>query len=556
MVLPTGNPLLVQMLLLLLIVISSFHNRSRRVGRRIVVMIVCGGTVTILVIQYLPHNQLLLLLLLMSKLSTRRSTCSSITPICRIQHVSSDLVLQDEHLLHFLRTVRFGYTEHGLFSLDVGLPRRVVDDFVLDDLGGVALEDLHLHGLVGDHQVAHRMLVILVLLLLGGLLLSLLLRLLLCLLLCLLLLQLMLLLGLLLSLLLSLLLLLLDEGLLVGLLDHDELLTLLLLLTGAGTATATSSLVLLQMLALMQHEVVLLEEGLTTLAHVRSYGTTAVRMASVVKEETVFGGESFATVATVVGLRLGLGHDDGLLVLDLLLDLLLLGLLLLLDHLNLLVGLLLLLHLLMVLNLLLLLGWTLRLDGLLNHLAGGGDYLYLVHGREQMARNGRREGAQIRHQTLVAGVQTQVKRQRFAAIEGTATLAARVLWPRRRFRRTLSRSNRRNYIARVHILHRLLTLMVLLLNLLNLNVLLLLLGGLLLGLLLSLLLGGGLLSGGLLLCSLLGRGLLLSLLLSGLLLSCLLSRLLLLLLLGIGGDHRVRGDDGGVGRVRVDSAVR
>lgn len=543
--------------MLLLIVISSFHNRSRRVG--IVVMIVCGGTVTILVIQYLPHNQLLLLLLLllMSKLSTRRSTCSSITPICRVQHVSSDLVLQDEHLLHFLRTVRFGYTEHGLFSLDVGLPRRVVDDFVLDDLGGVALEDLHLHGLVGDHQVAHRMLVILVLLLL---LLSLLLRLLLCLLLCLLLLlQLMLLLGLLLSLLLSLLLLLLlHEGLLVGLLDHNELLSLLLLLTGAGTATAASSLVLLQMLALMQHEVVLLEEGLTTLAHVRSYGTAAVRVASVVKEETVFGGEAFATVTTVVGFGLGLGHDDGLLVLDLLLDLLLLGLLLLLDHLNLLVGLLLLLlHLLVVLNLLLLLGWTLRLDGLLNHLAGGGDYLYLVHGREQMARNGRREGAQIRHQTLVAGVQTQVKRQRFPAIEGTATLAARVLWPRRRFRRTLSRSNRRYDISRVHILHRLLTLMVLLLNLLNLNVLLLLLlGGLLLGLLLSLLLGGGLLSGGLLLCSLLGRGLLLSLLLSGLLLSCLLSRLLLLLLLGIGGDHRVRGDDGGVGRVRVDSTVR
>lgn len=547
--------------MLLLIVISSFHNRSRRVGRRIVVMIVCGGTVTILVIQYLPHNQLLLLLLLllMSKLSTRRSTYSSITPICRVQHVSSDLVLQDEHLLHFLRTVRFGYTEHGLFSLDVGLPRRVVDDFVLDDLGGVALEDLHLHGLVGDHQVAHRMLVILVLLLLGGLLLSLLLRLLLCLLLCLLLLlQLMLLLGLLLSLLLSLLLLLLlDEGLLVGLLDHDELLSLLLLLTGAGTATAASSLVLLQMLALMQHEVVLLEEGLTTLAHVRSYGTATVRVASVVEQETVFGGEAFATVTTVVGLGFGLGHDDGLLVLDLLLDLLLLGLLLLLDHLNLLVGLLLLLlHLLVVLNLLLLLGWTLRLDGLLNHLAGGGDYLYLVHGREQMARNGRREGAQIRHQTLVAGVQTQVKRQRFPAIEGTATLAARVLWPRRRFRRTLSRSNRRYDISRVHILHRLLTLMVLLLNLLNLNVLLLLLlGGLLLGLLLSLLLGGGLLSGGLLLCSLLGRGLLLSLLLSGLLLGCLLSRLLLLLLLGIGGDHRVRGDDGGVGRVRVDSAV-
>lgn len=59
----------------------------------------------------------------------------------------------------------------------------------------------------------------------------------------------MLLLGLLLSLLLGLLLLLLlDEGLLVGLLDHNELLALLLL-GGAGTAAAP--LVLLQMLALV-----------------------------------------------------------------------------------------------------------------------------------------------------------------------------------------------------------------------------------------------------------------------------------------------------------------
>lgn len=249
--------------MLLIVISSSFPDHNRRVGRRIVVMIVCGFAIReapILVIQYLPHNQLLLLLLLMNKFSTsttstsittRRCSCSSICCCCRrVQHVSSDLVLQDEHLLHFLRTVRFGYTEHGLFSLDVRLSRRVVDDFVLDDLGGVALEDLHLHGLVGDHQVAHRMLVILVLLLL--LLLGLLLRLLLSLLLCLLLLlQLMLLLGLLLGLLLSLLLLLLlllDEGLLVGLLDHDELLALLLL---AGTGAAAAPLVLLQMLALV-----------------------------------------------------------------------------------------------------------------------------------------------------------------------------------------------------------------------------------------------------------------------------------------------------------------
>lgn len=431
-------------MLLLLIVISSLTDHNRRVGRRIVVMIVCGFAIReapILVIQYLSHNQLLLLLLLMNKFPTSTSPsittshrchpCCSICCCCccrRVQHVSSDLVLQDEHLLHFLRTVRFGYTEHGLFSLDVRLSRRVVDDFVLDDLGGVALEDLHLHGLVGDHQVAHRMLVILVLLLL--LLLGLLLRLLLCLLLCLLLLlQLMLLLGLLLGLLLSLLLLLLlllDEGLLVGLLDHDELLALLLL---AGAGAAAAPLVLLQMLALVKHEVVLLEEGLTALADMGSYGAAAVRVASVVEEQTVLGGKALAAVATIVGLGFGLGYDDGLLVLNLLLDLL--GLLLLLDHLNLLlVGLLLLLHLLVVLNLLLLLGWALRLDGLLNHLAGGGDYLYLVDGREQMPRNGRRQGAQIGHQALIAGVQAQVKRQRFPAIEGTATLAARVLWPR------------------------------------------------------------------------------------------------------------------------------
>lgn len=122
----------------------------------------------------------------------------------------------------------------------------------------------------------------------------------------------------------------------------------------------------------------------------------------------MLGGEAFTAVATVVGLGFSLGNDDGLLVLDLLLDLLGL-LLLLLDHLNLLlVGLL--LHLLMVLNLLLLLGWTLWLNGLLNHLTGGGDYLYLVHGGEQVAGNGRGQRAQIRHQTLVAGVQAQVKR--------------------------------------------------------------------------------------------------------------------------------------------------
>lgn len=527
--------MMVEMLLVVLATTLADHDR---VGRRIVVMIVCGDPFR-LPIQYLPHHQLLLL---MRKLFPSTAGTSTRRRRRTLQHVSSDLVLQDKHLLHFLRTVRLGNTEHRLLSLDVRLPGRVVDDLVLDDLGGVALEDLHLHGLVGDHQVAHRMLVVLVLLLLL-LLLGLLLRLLLLQLVLLLGgLLLRLLLGLLLRLLLGLLLLLLlDQGFLVGLLDHNKLLSLLLLL--GGRAATTPALVLLQMLTLVQHQVVLLEERLTALAHVRPHGAASVRVASVVQQQPVLGGEALAAVATVVGLGLGLRHHYGLLVLlDLLLDLLgLLLLLLLLNHLNL-VGLLL-LHL-VVLNLLLL-GWALRLDGLLNHLAGGGDYLYLVHGREQMAGDGRGQRAQVRHQALVAGVQPQVKRQRFPAVEGTATLAARVLWPRRRLRRALAGRDGRDDVAGVDVLH-LLLLLVVLLNLLHLDVLLLglllrLLLGLLLGLLLSLLLGG-LLGGGLLLSCLLGGGLLLG--------------LLLLLLLGVCRDHGVGGDDGRVGRVRVDAAVR
>lgn len=398
--------LLVVMVEMLLIVVTSLSHHDRR-PCRIVVMIVRGRLAdSAAALQNLPHDR--------RRAGSRR----------RVQHVSPDLVLQDEHLLHFLRTVRFGYTEHGLFSLDVRLSRRVVDDLVLDDLGGVTLEDLHLHGLVGDHQVAHRVLVVLALLLLR-LLLGLLLLLQLVLLL-------RLLLRLLLGLLLGLLLLLLDERLLVGLLDHNELLSLLGLgLLLRGCAATAAALVLLQMLALVQHQVVLLEERFAALADVRPDGAAAVRVASVVQQQTVLSGESFAAVAAVVGLGFGLGHDDGLLVLDLLLLLLdllgLLLLLLLLDHLDLLlVGL---LDLLVVLHLLLL-GRTLRLDGLLNHLAGGGDYLYLVDGREQMAGDGRRERAQVRHQALVAGVQPQVQRQRFATVEGTAALPARVLRPR------------------------------------------------------------------------------------------------------------------------------
>lgn len=122
------------------------------------------------------------------------------------------------------------------------------------------------------------------------------------------------------------------------------------------------------------------------------------------------------------------------LLLLLLLGLGLLGLLLLLLnllhlyllHLYLLLVRLLLLHLLLVV----LLGWTLRLNGLLNHLTGGGDYLYLIDCGEQMSGDGSGQGAQVRHQALVASVQTQMEGESLAAVEGTATLAARVLWSR------------------------------------------------------------------------------------------------------------------------------
>lgn len=44
-----------------------------------------------------------------------------------------------------------------------------------------------------------------------------------------------------------------------------------------------------------------------------------------------------------------------------------------------------------------------------------------------MSGNGGRQGAQIGHQALVAGMQAQVKRKGFAAVKGTAALAAREL---------------------------------------------------------------------------------------------------------------------------------
>lgn len=189
-----------------------------------------------------------------------------------------------------------------------------MDNFVLDNLGGVALENLNLHGLVGDNQVAHRVLLLLiVLVLLRDLLLCLLLRLLLQLVL--------LLLGLLLRLCLLLGgLLLLNQGILVRLLYNNQLLLLLglSLLTLRLRLALASSLTLFQMLTLVQHEMIFLEEGLTALANMRSHGTTSIGVASIVQQQSMFGRESFAAVAAIVGLGFRLCDDNRLLVLDLL----------------------------------------------------------------------------------------------------------------------------------------------------------------------------------------------------------------------------------------------
>lgn len=315
-----------------------------------------------------------------------------------------------------------------------------MNDFVLDNLGGVALKNLDLHGLVSDNQVAHRVLLIvlglvllLLSLLLGGLLLlRLLLRLLLCLLLQLMLLSLLLLLlGLLLCLLLSslLLLLLLNQGVLVCLLNNNQLLLLLrLLLLGLTLLTLrlrlalSGTLILLEMLPLMQHEMVLLEESLSAFANVCSHGTSSVRVATIVQQKTMLSSESFATVSAVVGFGLRLRDHNGLLVLDLLqlLDRLL-------NNLNLLLMGLSLDLLLLMLHLDLLLWRALRLQRLLYHLTGGGDNLYLVNGWEQMSRNGSRKGAKVRHQALITGVQAQMEGKCFSTVEGTATFSARIL---------------------------------------------------------------------------------------------------------------------------------
>lgn len=145
----------------------------------------------------------------------------------------------------------------------------------------------------------------------------------------------------------------------------------LLLLSLRLRLALPGTLILLEMLPLMQHEMVLLEESLSTLADVCSHGTASIRMAAIVQQKTMFSGESFAAVSAIVGFGLRLRHHNGLLVLDLLqlLDWLL-------DNLNLLLMGCMSLDLLLMLYLDLLLWWALRLQRLLYHLTGGGDNLY------------------------------------------------------------------------------------------------------------------------------------------------------------------------------------
>lgn len=139
----------------------------------------------------------------------------------------------------------------------------------------------------------------------------------------------------------------------------------------------------------MQHQVVLLEERLSTIADMRPHRALALGMSPRVLQETVLGRESLIAVLTEV--RLGLGHHVDLLLLLLLLYLLD-DLLLLLNTLNLYDGLMLLLlldmALLLLLYLLLLLLylmvlhdrrvlWTLlHLHRLAHHLSVGRQDLY------------------------------------------------------------------------------------------------------------------------------------------------------------------------------------
>ena len=141
----------------------------------------------------------------------------------------------------------------------------------------------------------------------------------------------------------------------------------------------------------------------------------------------------------------------------------------------------------------------------------------MIDGRKQVAGQGRGQRTQVRHKALVAGVQAQMECQRFPAVERAATLAARELRLARVFGRALAGGgDRRDDVTVRHVLHLLLALVVL--DLLHLDVLLLVL---------LLALGLGLLLG-----------------------------LLLRLLLRVRRHDGVGRDDGGVGRVRIDTAVR
>uniref|UniRef100_A0A182KJ11 Uncharacterized protein n=1 Tax=Anopheles christyi TaxID=43041 RepID=A0A182KJ11_9DIPT len=86
---------------------------------------------------------------------------------------------------------------------------------------------------------------------------------------------------------------------------HNKLLLssgrLLLLLTTARPTT--SALILLEMLTLVQHQMVLLEECLTALAHVRPHRAASVRVTSIMQQQSMLGRKSLATVGAVVGFR-------------------------------------------------------------------------------------------------------------------------------------------------------------------------------------------------------------------------------------------------------------
>lgn len=103
---------------------------------------------------------------------------------------------------------------------------------------------------------------------------------------------------------------------------------------------------------------VLLEEGLAAFTNMRTQRAAAVRMATIMLQNAMFGRKSFATIWTEVGFRflLGTSHND---------ILLLLNLLLLDDHL-----------LVLLLMMLLLLVVVRTLDGLLLYYLTGGNDLY------------------------------------------------------------------------------------------------------------------------------------------------------------------------------------